>query len=128
MGIHVTSHSDYSVSAADPMLRIQDLVTRQTSEGVVVGQSQCISVDEAIRVWTLDAAYATFEENEKGSLAVGKVADFVILAADPTKVKPLEIRNISVEATYIDGKAVWVRGKSKITKSAAGLPSMHLDD
>lgn len=109
MGIHVTSHSDYSVSAADPLLRIQDLVTRRTSTGVVVGNGQCISAEEAIRVWTLDAAYATFAEKEVGSLEVGKRADFVILGADPTKRDPLKIRLIPVSATYIDGRLAWHR-------------------
>ena len=109
MGIHVTSHSDYSVSAADPMLRIQDLVTRRTSAGNVIGAGQCVSVEDAIRIWTLGAAYATYTEKSRGSLERGKLSDFVILGADPTKTPKLAIRNISVEATYIGGKLAWKR-------------------
>jgi predicted amidohydrolase YtcJ len=112
MGIHVTSHSDYSVSAADPLLRIQDLVTRRTEEGDVIGANQRISPEEAIRIWTLDAAYATFEEGIKGSIEPGKLADFVILGADPTKVDHLAIRKIPVLKTYIDGKMAWQRSNS----------------
>lgn len=119
MGIHVTSHSDYSVSAADPLLRIQDLVTRRTEAGVVVGENQCISPEEAIRAWTLDAAYATFEEGIKGSIEPGKLADFVVLGADPTKVKPLTIRKIPVRQTYIDGKLAW-KFKKEIETPPAG--------
>lgn len=118
MGIHVTSHSDYSVSAADPLLRIQDLVTRRTEAGAVVGEKQCISPEEAIRVWTLDAAFATFEEGIKGSIEPGKLADFVILGADPTKVPHLSIRNISVEQTYIGGKLAWPRADRKVSEAA----------
>jgi predicted amidohydrolase YtcJ len=119
MGIHVTSHSDYSVSAADPLLRIQDLVTRRTEAGVVIGADQCISPEEAIRTWTLDAAYATFEEGIKGSIEPGKLADFVVLGADPTKVKPLNIRKIQVQQTYIDGKLAW-KFKKEIETPPAG--------
>jgi predicted amidohydrolase YtcJ len=123
MGIHVTSHSDYSVSAADPLLRIQDLVTRRTEAGDVIGASQCISVEEAIRVWTLDAAYATFEENVKGSLVPGKLADFVILGADPTRTNPLAIRMIPVEQTYIDGRCVWTQTAHPAHGAAQGEDS-----
>jgi predicted amidohydrolase YtcJ len=74
---------------------------------VVVGEKQRISAEEAIRAWTLDAAYATHDEKSRGSLEVGKLADFVILGADPTKTEPLKIRLIPVLKTYIDGRLAW---------------------
>jgi len=107
MGIHVAGHSDSPISAADPLLRIQDMVTRKDQQGEVIGGNQRVSVDEAIRVWTLDGAYATFEENIKGSITPGKLADFVVLQKDPRKVPPDTIRDIVVEATYMGGTRVY---------------------
>jgi predicted amidohydrolase YtcJ len=107
MGIPVAGHSDSPISAAYPLLRIQDMVTRTSSQGVVVGGNQRISVDEAIKVWTLDGAYATFEENIKGSIAPGKLADFVVLQKDPRQVPPSTIKDIILEATYLGGQKVY---------------------
>jgi hypothetical protein len=107
MGIHVAGHSDSTVSAADPLLRIQDMVTRKGENGVGYGVNQRVSVEEAIKVWTLDGAYATFEEQNKGSIAAGKLADFAVLRKDPRKVPPDNIKDIVVDATYMGGKNVW---------------------
>jgi len=107
MGIHVAGHSDSTVSAAYPLLRIQDMVTRKGENGTGYGVNQRVSVEEAIKVWTLDGAYATFEENSKGSIASGKLADFVILRQDPRRVNADAIKDIVVEATYVGGERVW---------------------
>jgi len=107
MGILVAGHSDSPISASDPMLRIRDMVTRKSRLGVVVGGNQKVSTDEAIKVWTLDGAYATFEENIKGSITPGKLADFVVLRKDPRKVPPDTIKDIIVEATYSGGNKVY---------------------
>jgi hypothetical protein len=118
MGIHVAGHSDSPISAADPLLRIQDMVTRTSSQGVVVGGNQKVSVDEAIKVWTLDGAYATFEEKNKGSITPGKLADFVVLQQDPRKVKPNTIKDIVLESTYLGGNKVYTAS----AKTVAMLP------
>ena len=107
MGIPVAGSSDYSVSAAIPLLRIQSMVTRTSAEGKVYGPKQRVTAEEAIRIWTLGSAYASFEEDIKGSIEVGKLADFVVLSADPTKVDPFTIKNIEVEKTIIGGKTVY---------------------
>lgn len=107
MGIPVAGHSDSPISAANPLLRIQDMVTRTSSHGLIVGQNQKVSVDEALKVWTLDGAFATFEENIKGSITAGKLADFVVLAKDPRKVPPSTIKDIHLEATYMGGLKVY---------------------
>jgi predicted amidohydrolase YtcJ len=107
MGIHVAGHSDSTVSAADPLLRIQDMVTRKGQNGKVYGGNQRVSVEEAIKVWTLDGAYATFEEGIKGSISPGKLADFAVLRRDPRKVAPDTIKDIVVDATYVAGERVW---------------------
>jgi predicted amidohydrolase YtcJ len=85
-GIMVAQNSDSPVSPAIPLLRIQSMVTRQSKEGKVYGASQKVSAEEAIYTWTMGGAFATFEENIKGSLTPGKLADFVILSEDPREV------------------------------------------
>jgi predicted amidohydrolase YtcJ len=113
-GIPVAGHSDSPISAADPLLRIQDMVTRTSQHGLVVGPNQRIGVEEAIKVWTLDGAYATFEEKTKGSITTGKLADFVVLGADPRKVAPNTIKDIRLEATYLGGKEVYEAPKKMV--------------
>jgi predicted amidohydrolase YtcJ len=107
MGVHVAGHSDSTVSAADPLLRIQDMVTRKGENGVGYGVNQRVGVEEAIKVWTLDGAYASFEEREKGSITPGKLADFAVLRKEPRKVAVDAIKDIVVDATYVGGRNVW---------------------
>ena len=107
MGIPVAGNSDYGVSAAIPMLRIQSMVTRTSAEGKVYGPEQRISAEEAIRVWTMGSAFSVFEEDIKGSIAAGKLADFVILSADPTAVPVDEIKDIVVHTTVVGGSVVF---------------------
>jgi len=107
MGIPVAGNSDYGVSAAIPMLRIQSLVTRTSAEGKVYGPEQRISPEEAIRVWTMGSAYSVFEEDIKGSIEVGKLADCVVLSSDPTAVPVDEIKDITVRMTVVGGRIVY---------------------
>jgi predicted amidohydrolase YtcJ len=83
------------------------MVTRKGSNGIAYGSNQRVSVEEAIRVWTQDGAYTTFEEKTKGSITPGKLADFVVLRADPRKAAPDAIKDIVIDATYIAGAAVF---------------------
>ena len=107
LGIPVAGNSDYPVSAADPLLRIEDLVTRRSAGGKVYGPGQRISAEEAIRAWTLGSAYASFDEETRGSIEVSKLADFVILSADLTRVAPEYISEIKVEKTILGGKVAF---------------------
>jgi len=127
MGVHVAGHSDSPVSAADPLLRIQDMVTRKGENGVGYGVNQRISVEEAIKVWTLDGAYATFEERNKGSIAAGKLADFVVLRKDPRKVAPDTIKDIAVDSTYIGGERVF-QAPVNATARRITLPDVFYGD
>jgi predicted amidohydrolase YtcJ len=123
MGIPVAGHSDSPISAANPMLRIQDMVTRKSSQGVAYGENQRVGVEEAIKVWTLDGAYATFEEKIKGSITSGKLADFVVLQKDPRRVAPDTIKDITVEATYLGGDKVYTAP----LKPVAMIPQPPID-
>lgn len=122
MGIHVAGHSDSTVSAADPLLRIQDMVTRKGSNGVAYGPNQRIGVEEAIQVWTQDGAFTTFEEKTKGSITPGKFADFVVLRSDPRKSAPDAIKDVELEATYIGGKAVFTLAPGEHAKARRPPP------
>jgi predicted amidohydrolase YtcJ len=107
LGIPVAGNSDFPVSAADPLLRIQSMVTcRCEANGKVYGARQRTTVEQALAAWTRGGAYASFQEQTRGSLEPGKQADFLILSADPTRADPEKIRTITVETTVIAGKVV----------------------
>jgi len=103
-GIPVAPASDFTPGPYEPLMAIQSMVTRKDSQGRVWGASQRISVMEALRVCTVNGAYASFEEHEKGSLTPGKLADFVMLAADPVTADPDAIKDIQVLGTWLGGR------------------------
>jgi len=103
-GIRATQASDYPPGEFLPMMALQSEVTRTDTKGNVWGPKQKITVEEAIRVGTINGAYASFEENLKGSLEAGKVADLVVLGRDPIKEDPSTLVTIPVERTMAGGK------------------------
>jgi len=106
-GIPVAPASDYTPGPYEPLMAIQSMVTRKDKRGRVWGPSQRISVTEALRICTLHGAYASFEENVKGSIEAGKLADFVILEKDPHDVDPDDIVNIRVLRTVMGGRTTF---------------------
>jgi predicted amidohydrolase YtcJ len=104
-GIPVAPASDFTPGPYEPMMAIQSMVTRKDVKGRVWGPKQCISVTEALQVCTMNGAYASFEENSKGSLSAGKLADYVILEKDPHEVDPDAIKEIKVLRTVLGGRA-----------------------
>ena len=106
-GVHSTGASDYPPGPFEPLLGIQSCVTRTDSNGKLWGPNQKISVEEAMKIYTINGAYASFEENIKGSIEVGKLADLVVLGADPTQVDPMTIKDIPVEQTIVGGRTVY---------------------
>jgi predicted amidohydrolase YtcJ len=106
-GIPVAPASDYTPGPYEPMMALQSLVTRKDPAGNVWGASQRISVAEAMQVCTVNGAYASFEEDLKGSLTPGKLADIVILGADPHRVDPDAIKDIGVVRTILGGRTVY---------------------
>ncbi|HEY3203232.1 MAG TPA: amidohydrolase [Thermoanaerobaculia bacterium] len=101
--------SDWDVAPISPILGIAAAVTRKTIDGKNPGgwvPEQRISAEEALRAYTVSAAYAAFEEKEKGSLAAGKLADFVILSEDLLAVRPEQIEKIRVDTTVVGGRVV----------------------
>jgi hypothetical protein len=103
-GIPVSGASDSPCGPYEPLLAIQSCVTRKSFSGDVLGASQAITIDEAIFLYTLASAYASFEEKIKGSITPGKLADLVVLGEDPRRVNPDEIKDIPVEMTVVGGE------------------------
>jgi predicted amidohydrolase YtcJ len=102
--------SDWFVSEPSPLMGIYAATTRHTfdernKEGWIPEQK--ITVLEAVKAYTLNAAYASFEENIKGSLCVGKLADFVMLDQNIFEIEPEEIKNTNVLWTVVGGKTTY---------------------
>lgn len=106
-GIPVAPASDFTPGPYEPMMALQSMVTRKDVKGRVWGEEQRISIEEALRICTINGAYASFEEGIKGSLTPGKLADFVLLDADPVKQDPEAMQEINVVATYLGGRATF---------------------
>ncbi len=102
--------SDWDVAPLSPLEGIFAAVTRRTIDGKSPGgwfPEQKITAEEALRAYTSSAAYAAFEEKEKGTLSAGKLADFVVLSADPLSMEPERIEKISVVMTVVGGRAIY---------------------
>jgi hypothetical protein len=105
-GIPVAAASDYMPGPYEPMMALQSLVTRRDFRGREWGPNQKITVDEALKVCTLNAAYASKEEHLKGSITAGKLADFTMLGADPHDVDPSQLKDIKIVRTVVGGKTM----------------------
>jgi hypothetical protein len=107
-GMLFTSHHDAPVAFPDSMRVLDATVTRRArGSGVVVGPQHRVDVITALKAMTLWPAYQHFEESRKGSLEVGKLADFVILSADPTAVDPETLDTLKVTETVKEGRTVF---------------------
>ncbi|MGE0589910.1 MAG: amidohydrolase [Cyclobacteriaceae bacterium] len=106
-GIKVTETSDYPPGPYEPLMALQSSVTRTDYRGKTWGANQKVTVEEAIKIGTVHGAYASFEENKKGSLEAGKYADLVVMSKDPTKVDPSTLMEIKIERTMAGGQWVY---------------------
>jgi predicted amidohydrolase YtcJ len=106
-GLVVAGSSDSPVVPDNPLLGIYAAVTRKAETGQELLPEEAISAEQALAMYTANAAYASFEEDIKGSVAPGRLADMVILSADPLKAPPEQIKDIRVEMTIIDGEVAW---------------------
>jgi predicted amidohydrolase YtcJ len=117
MGVVSCAHSDCPVCTpndpvwpANPLWGMWCAVNRKTRSGVDIGPGEKLTPMEALRAYTINGAYASFEEDIKGSIEPGKLADMVVLSHNPLEIDPWEIRNIVVEKTIIGGEIVYERG------------------
>jgi predicted amidohydrolase YtcJ len=106
-GLVVAGSSDSPVVSDNPLVGVYAAVTRRAESGQVLLPEERISPARALAMYTVNAAYASFEEDIKGSITEGKLADMVVLSDDPVKSPPERIKDIRVEMTIIDGRVVW---------------------
>ena len=105
-GVHAAAGSDFSPGPFAPLMGIQGMATRKGWDGKIWGANQKITVEDAIRINTLHGAYASKEENLKGSISPGKLADFVVLSEDPHTIDPERIKDIAIARTVVGGTTV----------------------
>jgi len=106
-GVRVAAGSDAPVANPDPLKGIYAAVTRRAATGQVVTPGEAISALDALKLYTINAAYSCFREKQTGSIAKGKWADLVILNGDPLQVNPEELKHLKVEMTVMDGEVVY---------------------
>jgi predicted amidohydrolase YtcJ len=117
-GSMFSSHTDAPVAFPDTMRVLSATVTRRTRSGDILGPTQRVPVEVALKAMTIWPAYQHFEEKTKGSIEVGKLADFVILTEDPTAVAPLMLDQIKVAETIKEGQSVYKASPEKLQKKA----------
>jgi predicted amidohydrolase YtcJ len=100
-GIKVIGGSDAPVEPVNPLYGIYAAVAREAFP------EECLTIDEALRIYTRDAAYGSFEENVKGSLEANKLADLIVVSQDPFRVPPERLKQIQVETTILGGQVVY---------------------
>jgi len=106
-GVHIAGSSDCPIVPPNPLIGIYSAISRRSETGKPVLAQECITPLDALHMYTDYAARATFEENSKGSITPGKLADLVVLSDDPTTCSTEEIKNIQVEMTVLNGEVVW---------------------
>ena len=118
-GSRFSTHTDAPVAFPDTMRTLDATVTRRSRSGDILGPAQRVDVMTALKAMTLWPAYQHFEENDKGSIETGKLADFVILSADPTTVDPETLDQLKVLETIKEGQSVYRIGDDKLPKKAS---------
>ena len=109
-GVHLTFNSDYPGEELNPFFGMYCAETRQTADGLPAGgwyPEQCLTRDESLQAYTLEAAYAGHEESIKGQLAPGMLADFIVISDDVRKVAAKQLLSIKVLQTYVGGRLVY---------------------
>jgi predicted amidohydrolase YtcJ len=106
-GLRPTNHTDFIVTPLDQMFLVWTAVNRVARGGEVIGADQRVTPLEALKAITIDAAHQYFEEDTKGSIEVGKLADLVILDANPLTADPMAIKDISVVETIKEGQTIY---------------------
>ncbi|PKG25288.1 amidohydrolase [Niallia nealsonii] len=108
-GIMVAAGSDSPVTEYNPIIGIYELVNRRTKNGLLIGPEERITIEEAIKIFTYNGAYASFEEQTKGSIEPGKLADLVVIDQSILRCPSEDILHVKVEMTVFNGEIVYVR-------------------
>ena len=108
-GVIVAGSSDSPVTDYRPLFGIEQAQTRATMDGDVCGPGERVDLTTAIRMHTINGAYASFDEDMKGSIEVGKLADLALLSADIHRVPVKELRDLPIDMTIVGGQVVYER-------------------
>jgi predicted amidohydrolase YtcJ len=114
-GMRFTLHNDAPVAPPDIMFLIWNAVTRRSRSGQVIGPDQRLTPAEALRAVTIDAAYQHFEDANKGSIEVGKLADMAVLSANPLRIPADAIRDVRILATLKEGMPIHLVERAAVT-------------
>jgi hypothetical protein len=106
-GIKLGLSSDCPVAEPNPLIGLRDAICRRTPSGKKFGPAECITGEQALSLYTREAAYFSFEEGERGTLEAGKFADLAVLDKDPTQIAPEEIPTCKIKMTVVGGKVVY---------------------
>jgi predicted amidohydrolase YtcJ len=109
-GLTLPGSSDRPVALGAPLLGIHDMVNRRTGSGAPYNPAEAITAAAALRAYTWGSAYASHQEDVKGSITPGKLADFVVLSGDPTAVAAPDIAGLAVLATFVAGQCHYAGG------------------
>jgi len=102
-GVRFSFHSDSPVTPVAPLFSAWCAVNRQTSSGRILGEEERVSVEDALRAITIDAAHLLHQDDMKGSIEVGKLADFTVLEDDPLTVDPIRLKDVGIWGTVLSG-------------------------
>jgi predicted amidohydrolase YtcJ len=127
-GMMFGTHHDAPVAFPNSMRVLDATVTRRTRSGYVLGPDQRVDVLTALKAMTIWPAWQHFEENDKGSIEVGKLADFVVLSDDPTAVEPETLADLLVMATIKEGRVVYERPETLGQNTMANSTFMSRPD
>jgi hypothetical protein len=105
--IRLVLSSDCPVADPNPLVGVRDAVCRKTASGQTIGPSESISAEQALALYTREAAFVSFEETERGTLREGKLADMVVLDKNPLKMPPEAIHECRIDMTVVGGKIVF---------------------
>lgn len=120
-GIELPGSTDAPVVPADPIGSLHDMVNRRTERGMVLGEEERLTPAQALRAYTYSSAYASHEENQKGTLSRGKYADLVVLSDDILAVAPEKIREIEVQATMVNGRFLYDAQNELVDETSSTL-------
>ena len=114
-GAQIAVASDWpGLRYLSPLVGMEALVTRETADGIAIAKDQAIDARTALRLYTVNNAFASYEEDLKGTLEIGKAGDLVILDDDPLSVAPTRIGSIGIETTISRGRIVHAASVSGI--------------
>ncbi len=118
--IPLSFHSDLPMAPSDPLFLAWCAVNRVTPSGRVAAPDQRISIEDALRAVTIEAAYSWQKENELGSIAPGKIANFTVLEENPLTVEPIKLKDVPIWGTVFEGRLFPI---SKTRKTSSTVPA-----